>query len=106
MSKVKTLEELAKVCEERALVLAAIEYVDFVFLIKKVFKFGDMVSVFTHREILKKLMPTALIANPLVDKYWKGGERRAKEIGVKFIPVRKKGRTSSSKIIQILEKEL
>lgn len=91
----------------RAEMLAELESVDYVFVIKEVFRFDFPRADSVQGKILKKIKPSYLITYPLADKYWQKKKERAEKLGVKFLGQKRKRRLgSSSKIIQKLETEL
>lgn len=90
---------------ERLQVIAELESVDYIFPIEWTAKFDTHEAEIVYGKIIKKIKPSKLITNVLADKYWQKKKRRVQKFGVEFVSERRKKRTSSSQIIQILESE-
>lgn len=92
--------------KQRSLILSELESIDYIFQIEKVINFDSNEADLAHEEIIKKVRPLALITCVRADKYWQKKKRRAEMFDISFIDYKNKKSSSSSKIIQILEKEL
>jgi cytidyltransferase-like protein len=91
----------------RSEMLAELESVDYIFIIKEVFHFRTKNANRIQETILHKLEPSYLITYIGADPYWMEKEKRAKKLDISFLAQRKRPRFSaSSEIIQKLESDL
>jgi len=85
--------------------LAELESINYVFVIREVFKFDSPQADLINERILAKIKPSYLITCPLADKYWRHKKQRAEKLGVNFLGLKKPVRFSSSEIIKKIETE-
>lgn len=91
---------------ERARFLSELTTIDYILKIRPSVKFDTEEAHSFYDGLTEKIGPTVVITTPLADKYWKTKKKRAKELGIKFLPYRLKRKSSSSIIIQTLQEEL
>ncbi|HUW24634.1 MAG TPA: adenylyltransferase/cytidyltransferase family protein [Patescibacteria group bacterium] len=92
--------------EYRCQTIAELESVDYVFPIEDTITFNTSDADEIHIVMLQKIKPDLLITNPIADKYWKDKQKRAKELGIKFLPITRQKMTSSTEIIDKLLSEI
>lgn len=91
--------------KQRAVVLSELASIDYVFCIQEVVKFDSERAEEVYAEIVRMIRPNYLVTNPKADRFWKKKQVRAKKIGVILLKANGNKNTSTTRIIQKLEKE-
>lgn len=87
----------------RVKMVAALEVVDYVFIIEDVVDYRNPQAKQTYVEITRILGPTAIISASQQDQFWREKQQRAEMFGIRFINDDRPTSTTSSQIIRILE---
>jgi cytidyltransferase-like protein len=92
--------------EERMKFLSELSLIDYIFPITNVYSFNSNEAAKVHKDLLKKINPGYLITRTVADKYWKNKKKIAEELGIIFLPDKGRKMSSSSRIIEKLEKQI
>ncbi len=90
---------------QRAKVIAALQIVDYIFIIKETYKSGSPKSEKVFDSLITELKPDSLVSHPPTDSRHKNKEERAKRFHKTWIPHETKTLATSTWIIKKLEGE-
>jgi cytidyltransferase-like protein len=89
---------------QRSAVLAELRSVDYIFKIEDIVDFGSPHANEIYKAIYQKIKPNYLITNIKADTYWRKKDRNAKALGIKLLKHKRKVNSSSTSILEKLQK--